>query len=76
MIFGDITIGNNVTISAGSVVTKSFPDGSLIAGNPARVIQRDYDNSLLINYTMPETRRRHGRFCIRGTGSRSVSCPG
>ena len=75
MIFGDITIGNNVTISAGSVVTKSFPDGSLIAGNPARVIQRDYDNSLLINYTMPKMHGDTGRFCIRGTGSRSVRCP-
>ena len=55
MIFGDITIGNNVTISAGTVLSKSVPDGSLVAGNPGRVIQRDYDNRSLINFTMPRT---------------------
>jgi serine O-acetyltransferase len=55
MLFGDITIGNNVTISAGTVLSKSVPDGSLVAGNPGRIIQRDYDNRLLINFTMPKT---------------------
>jgi hypothetical protein len=55
MIFGGITVGNNVTISAGTVLTKSVPDGSLVAGNPGRIIQCDYDNRLLINFTMPKT---------------------
>ena len=31
-------IGDRVIIGAGSVVTKSIPDGSVAAGNPARVI--------------------------------------
>ena len=38
-IIGDITIGNNVTIGAGSVVVKDVPDNSVVVGNPARVIK-------------------------------------
>lgn len=34
-----VTIGNNVTIGAGSVVTKDVPDNVVVAGNPARVIR-------------------------------------
>jgi len=34
-----VTIGNNVVIGAGSVVTRDIPDNSFAAGNPARVIR-------------------------------------
>lgn len=38
-IIGPITIGNNVTIGAGSVVTKDVPDNAVVAGVPAKVIK-------------------------------------
>ncbi len=34
-----ITIGNEVIVGAGSVVTKDVPSNSIVAGNPARVIR-------------------------------------
>lgn len=34
-----VTIGNNVTIGAGSVVVKDVPDNAVVAGNPARIIK-------------------------------------
>jgi maltose O-acetyltransferase len=35
-----VTIGNNVIVGAGSVVTKNIPNDVTIAGNPAKVIKR------------------------------------
>ena len=40
---GKITIGNNVVIGAGSVVTKDIPDNVCAAGNPCRVIREITD---------------------------------
>jgi len=34
-----VSIGNNSVVAAGAVVTKSFPDFSVIGGTPARVIR-------------------------------------
>ena len=34
-----VTIGNNCTIGAGSVVTHDIPDNSIAVGNPAKVIK-------------------------------------
>lgn len=47
-IIGDITIGNNVLIGAGSVVVKSVPNNCIVAGVPAKVI-RQFDDASLIN---------------------------
>lgn len=56
---GDIVIGNGVTISAGTVLSKSVPDRCLVAGNPGRVVMTDYDNAAIVGFEMavdePET---------------------
>ena len=38
MVMPGVTIGDNVIVAAGSVITKSVPDGVVVGGNPARVI--------------------------------------
>ena len=39
----DITIGSHSIIAAGSVVTKNVPEGSIVGGNPARIIGSYYE---------------------------------
>jgi len=39
VIFPGVRIGNNVTIGAGSIVTKDIPDDVLAHGNPCKVIK-------------------------------------
>jgi maltose O-acetyltransferase len=36
-----VTIGDNVIIGAGSVVTKSIPDNVVAYGNPCKVIRKN-----------------------------------
>ncbi|MDN3310120.1 serine acetyltransferase [Microbacterium oryzae] len=48
-ISGDVSIGDGVTISAGTVLTRDVPSRCLVAGNPGRVIAQDYDNSAMVN---------------------------
>lgn len=33
-----VTLGNNVLVAAGSIVTKSVPSGFVVGGNPAKII--------------------------------------
>ena len=40
-ILGPVSIGNNVTIAANSVVIKDIPDNCVVSGIPAKVIMRD-----------------------------------
>jgi len=40
IILGNITIGHNCNIGAGSIVLKSLPPGVTAVGNPARVVGR------------------------------------
>ncbi|WP_417214459.1 serine acetyltransferase [Bizionia sp.] len=40
VIIGAITIGDQVTIGAGSVVVKDVPSHCVVAGNPAKIIRR------------------------------------
>lgn len=39
IVLSGVRIGDNCIVGAGSVVTKDVPDGSIVAGNPARVVQ-------------------------------------
>jgi acetyltransferase-like isoleucine patch superfamily enzyme len=41
IILPGITIGNDVIVGAGSVVTKDVPSNCLVAGNPAKLIRKD-----------------------------------
>lgn len=38
LIMPGVTIGNNVIIGAGSIVTKSVPSNVVVAGNPAKIL--------------------------------------
>ena len=40
IILPNLTIGNNVVIAAGSVVTKDVPDNVVVGGNPAKIIKK------------------------------------
>lgn len=49
-----VTIGNEVIVGAGSVVTKNVPSNVIVAGNPARIIRQNIrmnDKAELINWT-------------------------
>ncbi|MGN0814308.1 MAG: sugar O-acetyltransferase [Candidatus Coproplasma sp.] len=35
-----VTLGDNVVVASGAVVTRSFPSNVVIAGNPAKIIKR------------------------------------
>ncbi len=49
---GKIQIDNDVTISSGSVLSKSIPAKCLVAGNPGRIIIQDYHNILQSRFQM------------------------
>lgn len=40
IILGEIRIGDNVRIGAGTVILKDVPEGSVVVGNPARILDR------------------------------------
>jgi len=39
VIFGGITIGNNVVIGANAVVNKPVPENAIVAGVPAKILR-------------------------------------
>lgn len=41
VITGGVRLGNNVSIGAGTIVTKSVADNCVVVGNPGRVLERD-----------------------------------
>lgn len=52
IIIGGVTIGNNCTVGAGSVVVKDVPDNCIVAGNPAKIIFR---NGIRVDQSSLET---------------------
>ncbi len=61
-----VTIGDNCVIGAGSVVTRSIPDGSVAAGVPARVIgsfesyrEKSLERGVYIRGMQPSEKRRY-----------------
>jgi maltose O-acetyltransferase len=36
-----VTIGDNVVVGSGSIVTKDIPSNSIAVGNPARIIRKN-----------------------------------
>lgn len=55
IILPGVTIGDNVVIGAGSVVTKSLPSGVVVAGNPAKYIM-SYDRFYAEGLKLPTDR--------------------
>lgn len=60
-----VTIGNNVVIAAGSVISKDVPDNVIVGGVPAKIIksideykQKALENAIYIFETEPNKRKR------------------
>lgn len=43
IILPSVTIGDNVIVGAGAVITKDVPSGLVVAGNPAKIIEKTED---------------------------------
>jgi len=50
IVLGKIVIGDNVVIGAGSVVIRDVPAGSVVAGNPARVVGDSAKRPITLGY--------------------------
>lgn len=48
VVYGAITIGDDVTIMPGSILSRDVPDRCLVGGNPARVVMQNYDSGQLL----------------------------
>ncbi|MBE6030236.1 MAG: sugar O-acetyltransferase [Clostridiales bacterium] len=55
-VLGGVTIGNNVVVGAGSVVTKDIPDGYLAYGNPCKPIRPITEEDSMLHLYLDEDR--------------------
>jgi acetyltransferase-like isoleucine patch superfamily enzyme len=46
-LLGEITVGENAIVGAGSVVTKDVPPDTIVAGNPARILKKTAAHSAI-----------------------------
>ena len=53
-VIGGVTIGNNVVVGAGSVVTKDIPDGYVAYGNPCRAVRPITEEDSKMNLYLEE----------------------
>ena len=55
IILPGISIGDQVIVGAGSVVTKDVPNNVVVAGNPAKIIRKNIkmnNNAALVNWNV------------------------
>ena len=45
-----VTIGDNVVVGSGSIVTKDIPENSVAAGNPCKVLRKITEEDKLKNW--------------------------
>lgn len=51
IILSGVHLGQGCVVAAASVVTKSFPQYSIIGGNPAKILKMRFDQTILENLT-------------------------
>jgi maltose O-acetyltransferase len=66
LIMPGVTIGKNSIIAAGSVVTKSFPANSIVAGNPAKIISTLEEFKEKTNTTLNSYRKYDKSYTLQG----------
>jgi carbonic anhydrase/acetyltransferase-like protein (isoleucine patch superfamily) len=44
-----VSIGDGVIIASRSVVTKDIPPYTIVAGNPAKIIRKRFDEEIIVN---------------------------
>lgn len=49
---GPVTVADGATVAAGAVVDKDIRAGCLVSGNPARVVNKNYDNREILGLTI------------------------
>jgi serine O-acetyltransferase len=49
VVAGAIHVGDNVTISPGTFLSRTIPDACLVGGNPGRVLANNYNNDKLLS---------------------------
>jgi len=53
IVFGNVRVGDGVTIGPYTVVSRSLPAKLMVIGNPMRVLRKDYDNTASIYGSRP-----------------------